>query len=146
MNRQRFPAVEECHLQKRAVIYIPLSAKEGLVLKAGYTKRRKYITIVGFTMDGTSIGSLLINTRPNNHSKAAGDCQFPLNATDYPHFLSYKSWLDCSLLVRISREKILNKGKYCGEINDKDWALIEDFLKKNPVLPNTKKKEFGIIP
>jgi hypothetical protein len=146
MNRQRFPAVEERHLQKRAVIYIPLSAKEGLVLKAGYTERRKYVTIVGFTKDGSCIGALLVNTRPSSRSKAIEDCQFPLNASDYPLFLSYKSWLDCSKLVRISREKVLNKGKYCGGINDKDWAFIEDCLKQNPVIPNKEKKNFGIIP
>jgi len=146
MNRQRFPAVEERHLQKGAVIYIPLSAKEGLILKAGYTERRKYAIIVGFTKDGSCIGALLVNTRPSSRSKAVEDCQFPLSASDYPHFLSYKSWLNCAQLFRIQREKVLNEGTYCGEINDKDWALIEDCLKHNPVLPNQEKIEFGIIP
>lgn len=144
-KRKKFPRVKEEDLVRGSVIYIPLSADEGLVVTGGYTERNKFVTIIGITEDGFVIGSLLINTNPNDSTKELGACQFPLKCKDYPSILDYDSWLDCSQLFRIAKRKILNRGEFCGSIIQSDWDLILPFLRETETLSNREKREFGII-
>lgn len=144
-KKKHFPIIQNDQLTKGTIIYVPLSEEEGLILKDGYKKRDKFIVVMGLTADGYVVGSLLINSNPNDSTVELGACQFPLKRKDYPTILDYDSWLDCSELFRVNRDKVLGKGGYCGMVTDKDWALVLPFLIENPLISNKDKKEFGII-
>lgn len=144
-RKKKYPQVKEENLVRGNVIYIPLSAEEGLVVTGGYTERNKFVTIVGTTEDGFVIGSLLINTNPNDSTQELGACQFPLKLKDYPSILDYDSWLDCSQLFRIAKRKVLNHGQFCGSLIQSDWNLILPFLRETETISNREKREFGII-
>lgn len=144
-KRKKFPQVKEENLVRGNVIYIPLSAEEGLIVTGGYKERNKYVTIIGATSDGFVIGSLLINTDPNDGTPELGACQFPLKLKDYPSILDYDSWLDCSQLFRIAKKKVLSRGGFCGNIIQSDWDLILPFLRETEAISNKEKREFGII-
>ncbi len=105
-KKRQFPAAKEENLQKGQILFVPLSEDEGLVVKGGYPDQDKFITIVGIAIDGSIIGSLLINTDPNETTPELGACQYPLKGSDYPTILDYNSWLDCSQLFRVPRNKI----------------------------------------
>lgn len=144
-KKKTFPQVKEENLARGSVIYIPLSAEEGLIVTGGYKERNKYVTIIGTTADGFVIGSLLINTDPHDATPELGACQFPLKLKDYPSILDYDSWLDCSQLFRIAKKKVLSRGGYCGSIISSDWDLILPFLRETEAISNREKREFGII-
>ena len=144
-RKRQFQAAQEENLQKGHILFVPLSEEEGLVVKGGYPDQNKFITIVGIATDGSIIGSLLINTDPNETTPELRACQYQLRRSDYPMILDYNSWLDCSQLFRIPINKILAKGKYCGKITNNDWGYIERFLVSTDVLSNAEKREFGII-
>lgn len=144
-KKKIFPKVKEEHLVKGNVIFIPLSAEEGLIVTGGYKERNKFIILIGMTDDGFVIGSLLINTDPNDSTPELGACQFPLKLKDYPTILDYDSWLDCSQLFRISKKKVLSRGEFCGSIIESDWRLIWPFLRETDAISNKEKREFGII-
>lgn len=144
-KKKKFPKVKEENLVRGNVIYIPLSAEEGLIVTGGYAERNKFVTIIGTTEDGFVIGSLLINTNPHDSTRELGACQFPLKLKDYPSILDYDSWLDCSQLFRIAKRKVLNCGEFCGSITQSDWDLILPFLRETEAISNREKREFGII-
>lgn len=144
ISRKRdFPFVTEQQIERGAIIYIPLSADEGLTLK-GYKSRDKWIVIVGTSEYDYIVGSLLMNTEPNSFSKELEDIQFPLLKRDYK-FLDYRSWLDCSELFRVPCSKILKYGGYCGKIKDDDWELIWKTIKETEFISDEDKEEFGML-
>lgn len=144
-KKKVFPAINKAQLVRGSIVYLPLSAEEGLIITDGYEERNKFIVIVGLTADGFVIGSLLINTNANNATKELGNCQFPLYVKDYQTILDYNSWLDCSQLFRISCSKVLASGQYCGAVTQRDWDLVLPFLIENEAISNREKKEFGIL-
>lgn len=143
-HKRTFPLITGRQIERGAVVYIPLSEEEGLVLKGKYKERDKWIVIIGVSDDDYIVGSLLVNTSPNNFTKELGDIQFPLLKRHYP-FLDYQSWLDCSELFKIPRTKVLKNGGYCGKINMDDWTLIWETLKDTEFISEEEKEEFGIL-
>lgn len=143
-RKRDFPIVSEGDIEKGAIIYFPMSADEGLVVKGGHQSRDKWIVIVGVSNDDFIVGSLLVNTSPNGFSKELGDIQFPLLKKNYK-FLDYKSWLDCSELFRVPRSKILQYGGYCGKIKEEDWVHIWNTIKETEFISDEEKEEFGIL-
>lgn len=131
------------------IIYIPLDESDGLTLKNGYTTRRKYIVIIGFTTDGIAIGALLINSNVNPLKRSAElrECQYPLLHRHYPTILDYDCWLDCSDIFELSGLKITQKnGLLKGCLTDDDKERVMAFLKETDVIDNFTKRRFGIIP
>lgn len=145
-KKKLFPLAKEENLQKGSIIYVPLSSDEGLILTSGYGERNKFITIIGETTDGNIIGSLLVNTNSNNSTPELEACQYSLKKSSYQNILDYDSWLDCSQLFRIPKNKILKYGRFCGIITDEDREYIFRFLVETDVLSRKEKKEFGITP
>lgn len=41
------------------IVYVPLDREDGLVLRDSFNSRNKFIVIIGFTPEGTALGSLL---------------------------------------------------------------------------------------
>lgn len=143
-RKRDFPYVTNEQIERKAVIYVPLSEEEGLIVKGKYSNKDKWIVVIGTCENGDIIGALLINTDPNNFSPDLGAMQFPLLKKDYP-FLDYKSWLDCSEIFRIPRTKLLKYGGYCGTIAEDDWRFIWDALVQTRFISEEDKMELGIL-
>lgn len=130
------------------IIYVPLDEEDGLILKDGYKDRNKYIVIVGFTPEGTAIGALLVNSNIDlsKRSEELMDCQYPLLVRNYRHILDYDSWLDCSDIFEIPKQKITEKdGKLKGKLIKEDCERVMVFLRETDVFDNVTKRRYGII-
>lgn len=130
------------------IIYVSLDEEDGLVLKDGYKDRKKYIVIIGFTPEGIAIGALLINSEVTSFKRSEEllNCQYPLLARNYRNILSYDSWLDCSDIFELSKQKITEKnGKLKGCLISEDKKRVMEFLKETDVIDNATKKRYGII-
>ena len=143
-RKKVYPAISEVQLCKGTIAYLPLGSEEGLIVTGGYKYRNKYIVIVGITENEFVVGSLLINTKAHDVTPELGACQFPLEQKDYPEILDYKSWLDCSQLFRIEKNKMLRHAQFCGSITEKDSSLLFSYLHESTMLSNREKKEFGL--
>ncbi len=130
------------------IIYVPLDASDGMRLKDGYSERRKYIVVVGFTPENVAVGVLLINSKIASF-KSLGElyyCQYPLLHRDYPAILDYDSSLDCSEIFELPKLKISSKGgKLKGCLTEEDLERVLDLLRETDVIKNSTKRRFGII-
>lgn len=131
------------------IIYVPLEESDGLTLKNGYSTRRKYIVIIGFTSEGVAVGALLINSKidPSKRSQEFLECQYPLLHKNYPAILKYDSWLDCSDIFELSGIKITQRnGLLKGRLTEDDRERVITFLIETDVIDNITKRRFGLIP
>ncbi|MDE6279631.1 MAG: hypothetical protein K2M05_06620 [Paramuribaculum sp.] len=130
------------------IIYVPLDEDDGLTLTNGYNTRNKYIVIIGFTPEGIALGALLINSdiNPAKRSPEMMNCQYPMLMRHYPSILRYDSWLDCSDIFELSKEKISErKGKLKGCLTTEDKDRILDFLRETDLFDNVTKRRFGLL-
>ncbi|MDE7387001.1 MAG: hypothetical protein K2N28_07670 [Muribaculaceae bacterium] len=130
------------------IIFVPLDEEDGLTLNDGYNTRNKYIVIIGFTPEGIAVGALLINSKidPSKRSPEMMNCQYPMLSRHYPGILDYDSWLDCSDIFELSKEKISERGgklKGCLTKEDKERVLV--FLSETDVFDNITKRRFGLL-
>lgn len=142
-RKRNFPFVTQEQIERGAILYVPLSADEGLTLRK-YSSKDKWIVVIGISEEDCIVGSLLVNTKPNLLPEELGAVQFPLAVKDYP-FLDYKSWLDCSEIFRVPRSKILSRGGYCGKISERDFELIWNTIKETEFISDEDKETFGIV-
>lgn len=143
-GKRTYRKIKQGEIKQGTVVYLSMDQSDGLTLTDGYKSRYKYVTIIGETEDGYIIGSLLINSNANFFNQYNEKCQYPLSYNDYPDFLEHKSWLDCSRLFCIPKEKIL-KGGYCGTLSKEDMDLILQCLIDTPTISKKQKRIFGII-
>lgn len=130
------------------IVYVPLDREDDLVLNEGFHSRKKYIVVIGFTPEGSALGSLLVNSRidPSKQSKEMLDCQYPVLARNYRDFLRYDSWIDCSDIFELSKSKIRERGGIVvSKLVADDRERIFDFLKETDVFDNITKRRFGLI-
>jgi predicted rRNA methylase YqxC with S4 and FtsJ domains len=67
-------------------------------------------------------------------------CQYPVKQSDYPDVLEYNSYIDCSEIFEIGKEKIKKKGIVKGHLTEQDRELIINFLKETEVISVKEKK------
>ena len=130
------------------IIYMPLSENDGLTLNGAYKERNKFIVIVGFTHDGVAVGALLINSEidPSKYTTELFKCQYPLLRRNYRNILRYDSWLDCSDIFEITKQKIEEKnGIIKGELLYDDMEYISSFLRDTDFFDNVTKQRYGFI-
>ena len=118
-------------------------------MKNGYDDRKKDIVVIGFTPEGVAIGALLINSEIDSlkkRSKELLNCQYPLLVRNYRSILDYDSWLDCSDIFELSKQKIMEKnGKLKGCLITEDRERVIEILKETDVFDDATKKRYGII-
>lgn len=130
------------------IIYVTLDEEDGLTLTKGYATRRKFIVIIGFTPEGIAIGALLVNSAidPSKRSPEMMDCQYPLLQRHYHGILDHDSWLDCSDIFELSKQKISErKGKLKGCLTDEDRGRVLEFLRETDLFDNITKRRFGLL-
>ena len=130
------------------IIYVALDGDDGLILNKGYNTRKKYIVIIGFTPEGIAVGALLINSGidPSKRSPEMMNCQYPMLKRHYADILDYDSWLDCSDIFELSKEKISERnGILKGQLTVDDKERVFDFLRDSDIFDNITKRRFGLI-
>ena len=117
--------------------------------KGGIDYRPKYFIIIGSAEYGYYVAYILINKSINkkfNCTKDLLDCQFPLRVQDYPTIFKIDpSYANLARIREIECAKLLDEAKYCGELTDKDLALIISSLKKSKVISLKEKKRYGLL-
>lgn len=90
----------------------------------------------------------MINSKidPTKRSQEMLDCQYPLLSRLYKGVLDYDSWLDCSDIFELSRQKISERnGQLKGHLTEEDRERVLEFLKETDVIDNFTKKRFGMM-
>ena len=144
-KKLRLVTVEK--LVQGALVRATLSSREGLRFKNGRTEKPKRIIIIGFDKtNNLCYGTILVNTKQNPRSYYSDEffaAQYCLHQEDYPDFLDYDSFVDCSSLFAIPFE-ILERGEYFGILNQTDKTGIFDILETTETIETSVKKRFGI--
>ena len=134
-------------LVQGALVRAVLSVKEGLKFKDGRTDKPKRIVIIGVdSNNGLCYGTILINTKQNPRSYYSDEyfaAQYCLRKEDYPDFLDYDSYVDCSNLFAIPLS-VLERGEYFGVLNPTDKSEIINILETTETIETSVKKRFGI--
>ena len=117
-----------------AILYMQMDHSDGLKLIDGYSTRNKYFIIIGFTVEGNVIGSVLLNSciDPSKYSTEYIKCQ-------------YDSYIDCSEIFVFPKERLLNEARFKQNLTQTDLELIINFLKETEVHSTKEKKKFGIL-
>jgi hypothetical protein len=140
--------VTESSFSIGTILYMVLDQNDGITPKYGYSDRKKYFIIIGFTPEGNAVGSLLINSDINPHvirTEELISCQYPVKKADYPDVLEYNSYIDCSEIFEIRKEKIMTEGAVKGHLTEQDKELVINFLKETEVITTKEKKRYGIL-
>lgn len=147
-NMVRAELVDMSSVKVGDIIYVSMDANDGLTLKGEYRDRNKYIVIIGFTPEGVAVGALLINSNidSSKRSKELLDSQYPLMARNYRNILDYDSWLDCSDIFELSKQKIKDRGgRLKGRLVPEDRMRVMQFLKDTDIFDNATKKRYGLV-
>lgn len=127
------------------IIEIELSEEDGLKLKNGYKKRRKYIVIISVDNDRVIYASFLINTDSYDITDELANLQYPLFEKDYPKLLKHKSYLDCSYLLPIDRTRLKEEGKDKGTLTQRDLEDAIQAIKDSKTIEPKTKKIYNLI-
>lgn len=124
-----------------------LSVEDGLKFKDGRNQKPKRMIIVGVDkVKKVCYGTVLVNTKISpsaSYSPMYFAAQYCLKQENYPEFLDYDSYVDCSILFSIPYDKLKN-GEYFGQLLDVDLIAIFDILETTDIIPTSEKKRFGI--
>ena len=123
---------------------LPLTPKEGITPKNGKPARNKYLIVLGFDNDGNMIGGVVINSHINyNLPPSITDYLMPVTVSQCS-FLSYDSFINCSHLVVVKKDKF-NSKTFVGKIDDDDLlSMIVGTIIESPQVSKQQLKEFGI--
>jgi hypothetical protein len=146
-------SIEEASLVKSAadltvgtVVYVEMDKNDGLILTNGYTTRLKYVVVAGVKNGNKEVCAILVNTEDDysNDSDWRAE-QYPLLQINYPNFLDYNSWLDCTDPKFLSVRKLkAKKAEVKGRLNEDDLKAVMIKLKDSDFINPHIKKVFGI--
>ncbi len=126
------------------VFFVTMNKANGVVPKPGDTSRDKFFVVLGFDNDGNVYGGVIFNSFINMN--------LPLNVRAMQHlikgesydFLSYDSYIDCSSIKIVKKNKLL-KSTSLGTLEEKDITLVCDKIKSNSRINKAELKRFGLI-
>ena len=131
------------------IIEMDMDANDGLTLNEGYDTRRKFIVIIGKNSNGDLFGTFLINSEIDFRKRNAEMMkhQYPMLKANYPEFLEYDSWLDCTDLFDLKRRKIVaRKAKHVSHLTTDDERQILNLVIHSDLITERLKKIYGLIP
>lgn len=133
-------------LQVGDVVYYDMDCKDGIVPHAGYDSRLKYVVVAGANASEKEVCAVLINSE-NDHSPSPDwqAEQYLIRQVDYPEFLEYDSWIDCTdpKELKVSKIKAKNAEKK-GRLNAVDLANVMRHLKENDFIDQHTRRVYGI--
>ncbi len=126
------------------VFFVTMNKANGVVPKPGDTSRDKFFVVLGFDNDGNVYGGVIFNSFINMN--------LPLNVRAMQHlikgesydFLSYDSYIDCSSIKIVKKNKLL-KSTSLGTLDEEDINLVCDKIKSNSRINKAELKRFGLI-
>ena len=140
-----YPSVKQENLVKGQIIKMELFNTDGLKLKNGNTERYKRFVIVGFTPDGKVLCTALINSECHVKNPDVRACNILLKQSDYSGTLIHDSWLNCSQLFELDKNRVLKEGKNHGALLEKDYKKVQDCFKNTNVITEADKEYYGLI-
>ena len=74
------------------------------------------------------------------------ESQYLLLRRNYPSILDYDSWLDCSDIFELSKDKISERNaRLKGSLIEDDKERVFNILRETDMIDNITKRRFGII-
>ncbi len=126
------------------VFCVTMNKANGVVPKPGDTTRDKYFVVLGFDNDGNVYGGVIFNSFINmNLPPNVRAMQHLIKGESYD-FLSYDSYIDCSSIKIVKKNKLL-KSTNLGTLEKKDITLVCDKIKSNSRINKAELKRFGLI-
>ena len=106
--------------------------------------RDKFFVVLGFDNDGNVYGGVIFNSFINmNLPPNVRVMQHLIKGESYD-FLSYDSYIDCSSIKIVKKNKLL-KSTSLGTLEEKDITLVCDKIKSNSRINKAELKRFGLI-
>ncbi len=126
------------------VFCVTMNKANGVVPKPGDTSRDKFFVVLGFDNDGNVYGGVIFNSFINmNLPPNVRAMQHLIKGESYD-FLSYDSYIDCSSIKIVKKNKLL-KSTSLGTLEEKDITLVCDKIKSNSRINKAELKRFGLI-
>lgn len=126
------------------VFCVTMNKANGVVPKPGDTSRDKFFVVLGFDNDGNVYGGVIFNSFINmNLPPNVRAMQHLIKGESYD-FLSYDSYIDCSSIKIVKKNKLL-KSISLGTLEEKDITLVCDKIKSNSRINKAELKRFGLI-
>lgn len=137
--------MEGSAIQVGEVFYLPLGRNERIEPGEGYSTRNKYLIVLGFSPEGDVICGAVFNSRINQ--KLPLEIQqyhYPIDYRKYS-FLSHQSFVDCSSLIPVSRNKFRADSR-CGQLDGEDLGYVLEAVVEAPTTRMAELVYFGLLP
>lgn len=106
-------------------------------------ERRKYFIVLGICKGYALLGGIVFNTSVNRRlSEALQSCHIPVSCHKYD-FLDHDSYFDCSKLIK-PRFNSMSTASLIGKIDESDFEIIVDALRKSPRVRRIELDMFGL--
>ena len=126
------------------VFRINMGRETGIVPKVGDESRNKFFIVLGFDDYGNAYGGVVINSKINSRIPyEAQMLHMPISKDKYD-FLTHNSFVDCSELMVVKREKVAT-WRYLGHVEEEDTELITETIKSTPFESEARLAQFGLV-
>lgn len=126
------------------MVYVDLDASNGIKPHPGFTSRRKYYVVLGFSEDCVLVGGVVFNSHINFRlPETIRMYHYPVKHDSYS-FLTHDSFIDCASFIPASFGK-LNSGNVVGRLIHEDLVMVINSVKECPVIPYGVKKYYGLL-
>ena len=126
------------------VFRINMGRETGIVPKVGDESRNKFFIVLGFDDYGNAYGGVVINSKINSRIPyEAQMLHMPISKDKYD-FLTHNSFVDCSELMVVKREKVAT-WRYLGHVEEEDTELITETIKSSPFESEARLAQFGLV-
>lgn len=126
------------------VFYVTMNKANGVIPKAGDSSRNKFFVVLGFDSEGNVYGGVIFNSYINiNLPPFVRNMQHLISGNNYK-FLSHDSYIDCSSIKIIKKNKLL-KSVYHGALTGDDIEMVIQKIKGNHRISRFELKRFGIF-
>ena len=126
------------------VFCVTMNKANGVVPKPGDTSRDKFFVVLGFDNDGNVYGGVIFNSFINMNLPPNVQAMQHLIKGESYDFLSYDSYIDCSSIKIVKKNKLL-KSTSLGTLDEEDINLVCDKIKSNSRINKAELKRFGLI-
>lgn len=126
------------------VFCVTMNKANGVVPKPGDASRDKFFVVLGFDNDGNVYGGVIFNSFINMNLPPNVQVMQHLIKGESYDFLSYDSYIDCSSIKIVKKNKLL-KSTSLGTLEEKDITLVCDKIKSNSRINKAELKRFGLI-
>lgn len=126
------------------VFCVTMNKANGVVPKPGDTSRDKFFVVLGFDNDGNVYGGVIFNSFINMNLPPYVQAMQHLIKGESYDFLSYDSYIDCSSIKIVKKNKLL-KSTNLGTLEQEDVTHVCDKIKSNSRINKAELKRFGLI-